>query len=77
MRYAVVNIMNKYMGRDGPYRIGYYRHGYIDIICLVILWLIFFISLFLTQGIWFIADIILLVGTAAVPGKTIAEIVTD
>lgn len=59
----------------GTYNSTYnvYKPGYIDIICLIILWLVFFVALFLTDGIWFIADILLLAITAAVLGKTVAE----
>ena len=53
-----------------------HRPGYIDIICLVILLIIFCVALFLTEGVWLIIDIILLAGTGAVLGKTVGESVT-
>ena len=60
------------------YKLRYmtYKPGYIDIICLVILLVIFFVALFLTQGIWRIVDLLLLAGTGAVLGKTIGEMKT-
>lgn len=52
-----------------------FRPEYIDIICLVILLLVFFMALFMTHGIWFIVDIILLAGAGAVLGRTVGKIV--
>lgn len=47
--------------------------GYVDAICLVILLIIFFIALFITQGIMFVVDMILLAGTAALLGRTMGK----
>lgn len=49
---------------------------YIDIICLIILLLVFFTVLFLAHGIWLIIDLLLLAGTGAVLGRTIGKMVT-
>lgn len=51
-----------------------FRSEYIDIICLAILFLVFFVALFLTHGVWFIVDLLLLAGTGAVLGRTVGEI---
>ena len=61
------------------YKPGYkkwYKPGYIDVICLEMLLIIFFVTLFLTNGVWFIIDVLLLAGTAAVFGRTVGEMVT-
>lgn len=52
-----------------------FKPEYIDIICLVILLVIFFLALFLTHGILLIADVILLALAGAVLGKTIGKMV--
>jgi hypothetical protein len=52
-----------------------FRPEYIDIICLVILWVIFFVALFLVHGVWFIVDTLLLAGIAAVLGRTVGKMV--
>jgi hypothetical protein len=52
-----------------------FRPEYIDIICLVILLIIFFTALFLAHGVLFIVDILLLAGTAAVLGRTVGKMV--
>lgn len=52
-----------------------FRPEYVDIICLVILLPVFFVTLFLTHGIWFVIDVLLLVGTAAVLGRTVGNMV--
>jgi hypothetical protein len=54
---------------------GGFRPEYIDIICLTILLLVFFVALFLTHGIWFIVDVLLLAGTGAILGRTIGKMV--
>lgn len=53
-----------------------FRPEYIDIICLVILLVIFFMALFLTHGVWLIVDAILLALTGAVLGRTVGKMVT-
>jgi uncharacterized membrane protein YqaE (UPF0057 family) len=50
-----------------------FRAEYIDIICLVILLIAFFMALFLTRGIWFIVDVLLLAGTGYVLGRTVGK----
>lgn len=52
------------------------RSGYIDIICLVMLLLIFFVSLFLTYGKMFWIDVLLLAGTGALLGRTVGKMKT-
>lgn len=53
-----------------------FRPIYMDLVCNVILFLIFFTSLFLTDGIWFVFDIILLAGTGVLLGRTVGNIHT-
>lgn len=53
-----------------------FRQEYIDIICLMILLVIFFIALFLTHGVWLIVGAILLALTGAVLGRTVGKMVT-
>lgn len=52
-----------------------FKPEYIDVICLVILLAVFYLALFLTHGIWLIADVILLALTGAILGKTIGNMV--
>lgn len=52
-----------------------FRPEYIDIICLVILWMVFFMALFMARGIWFIIDVLLLAGIGAVLGCTVGKMV--
>jgi hypothetical protein len=52
-----------------------FRPEYIDIICLMTLLSVFFMALFLTHGVWFIIDILLLAGTGAVLGRTVGNMV--
>lgn len=52
-----------------------FRPEYIDVICLVILLAVFFVALFLTHGIWLVADVLLLAGTGAILGQTIGKMV--
>lgn len=47
----------------------------IDIICLVILLVVFFVALFLTHGVWFIVDLLLLAGTGTILGRTVGKMV--
>lgn len=50
-----------------------FKPVYIDLVCLTILLFIFFIALFLTNGITFLIDVILLAGTAALFGRTVGN----
>lgn len=50
-----------------------FRPVYIDLACLMMLLLIFFAALFLTNGVWFVFDTILLAGTAALLGRTLGN----
>lgn len=49
------------------------KSEHIDIVCLVILLLIFFMALFLTHGAVFIIDVFLLAGTAVLLGRTVGK----
>jgi len=53
-----------------------FRPEYIDVICLVILLAVFFVALFLTHGVWLVADVLLLAGTGAILGQTIGKMVS-
>ena len=52
-----------------------FRPDYIEIACLLCLYIIFFIALFMIHGngIMLIIDLLLLAGTAAVLGHTVAK----
>lgn len=52
-----------------------FKPDYIDITCLVILLIVFFVTLFVAHGVWFIVDLLLLAGTGAILGHTVGKMV--